>query len=511
MLNFEKINSIAASLLENAPGLALSVFTDSEVLFQKGYGVTNTEEQGVDISPATLFRIGSVSKTLTATLIMKLVQQGLLDLDTPIKEYIPELRLSFPGAEEVITLRMLLSHTAGLPDGGDLFGNRENDALENYVREEVPNLAFVAPPNMMYSYGNHSFNLAAYVAEKAAGKRFSQLMNDEIFISLEMTRSMYDPLIAITFPIALQHEKSEDGSFRVDHSFPENAACHGSFFCISNAQDMTKFGQMYLSNGKYNGVEVLNQQSLQEIFSMQANRYTLPESSIGLCWIKDFNKGIHYWWHSGGIGTYRSFLVLFPEHNIGIFTAASNNAGWELVEEILEQLGSHDEEKTSWCEPNFEVLKPICGHYLSPKSGLLTINFNQAPRVIHNGSSLSIRSLKEDHIIGIDENKEAMVSIGLINHPDYIMVNGSPSKKIKEPLTMLKSDTLASFFGKYQQGEMVSTFFVEEDRQFFFDGDDKLPCTYLFGNKYFCPGYGLLEFEEDELKIQNAWIFKKRR
>jgi hypothetical protein len=58
---------------------------------------------------------------------------------------------------------------------------------------------------------------------------------------------------------------------------------------------------------------------------------------------------------------------------------------------------------------------------------------------------------------------------------------------------------------------MVFTIFLDEDRPFFFDGDDKLPCTYLFENKYFCPGYGLLEFEEGVLKIQNAWTFEKLR
>jgi hypothetical protein len=58
---------------------------------------------------------------------------------------------------------------------------------------------------------------------------------------------------------------------------------------------------------------------------------------------------------------------------------------------------------------------------------------------------------------------------------------------------------------------MVYTFLLDGDKLFFFDGDDKLPCTYLFENKFFCPGYGLLEFEEDELKIQRAWIYKKKR
>lgn len=511
MLNIEKIHHIAIDLLEKAPGIAISIFTDSEVLFQKGYGVTNIEEQGVDITPATLFRIGSVSKTLTATLIMKLVDKGFLDLDCPIKEYIPDLVLSYPRAKDIITLRMLLSHTAGLPDGGDLHGNRESDALEKYISEEVPYLPFVAPPDTMYSYGNHSINLAAYVAEKAAGKRFAQLMNDEIFTPLEMNRSMYDPLKAMTYPLALQHEKSETGSFKVDHSFPENVACHGSFFCITNAEDMTKFGQMYLSSGKYNGKEVLTKQSLKEIFGMEANRFTLPESSIGLCWIKEYDKGLYYWWHSGGIGTYRSFIVLFPEHNIGIFTAANNNVGWELVEEILIQLGSKDAVKPIWHEINIQKVKQLSGYYLSPKSGLLHISLDEdVPSILHNGNLLSLCSLQEDHFVGLDDNGEVSVSVGIVHHPDYLMVNGSPSKKLIGHLHKLNSGRWTDFLGVYKQGETEFTFYLEGENAFFYDGDDKLLCTYLIENMFFCPGYGLLEFDGDILKIQNAWQFVKQ-
>lgn len=511
MLNFEKINGVAASLLEKAPGFTVSVFTNSEVLFQKGYGVTNSEEQGVDITPTTLFRIGSVSKTLTATLIMKLGEQGLLELDCPIKEYIPDLQLSEPKAVEIITLRMLLSHTAGLPDGGDLFGNRENDALEKYVREEVPNLPFVAPPNTMYSYGNHSINLAAYAAERVTGKRFAQLMNDEIFTPLEMNRSMYDPLKAMTYPLALQHEKTGDWAFKVQHTFPENVACHGSFFCITNAQDMTIFGQMYLNGGKHKDKNILEPNSLEQIFTYQANRFTIPQSSIGICWIKDIENGVTYWWHSGAIGTYRSFIVLIPEHNIGVFTAANNNVGWEIVEEILDQIGTKDEVKQNGQETNIQKINSAAGYYLSAKSGLLHIHLDDGvPRINHNGKLLSLISVQEDHVVGVNENGEVAASIGFVNHPDYLMVNGSPSKKLTEPLNKLDSGSWSDFFGVYKQGEMDFTFYFEGDLPFLYDGDDKLASTYLFENKFFCPGYGLLEFDEDILKIQNAWQFVKQ-
>jgi CubicO group peptidase (beta-lactamase class C family) len=119
MLNFIKIEEKANELLQKAPGMAVSIFSNNEILFEKGFGVTNTEEQGVEVTPDTMFRIGSVSKTLTATLIMKLVEQEKLELDLPIVNYIPELKLSNQEAVNKITLCMLLSHTAGLPDGGD--------------------------------------------------------------------------------------------------------------------------------------------------------------------------------------------------------------------------------------------------------------------------------------------------------------------------------------------------------------------------------------------------------
>lgn len=502
MLNYKKIEEKANSLLQKAPGLAYSIFTDKEVLYENGFGVTSVEEQGVEVTPETMFRIGSVSKTITATLIMKLVENGKLDLDVPIIKYIPELKLSNAEAIDIITLRMLLSHTAGFPDGGDLYGDRSEDALAKYVELDIPKLEFVAPPQVHYSYGNHAINLAGYVAEKVMGKSFAALVKEEVFIPLGMDKSTYDSLIALTYPTALQHEKAEDGAFRVIHSFFENATCYPSSMCISNTRDMAKFGQMYLSNG--NGI--LSQQSVNEIFSVQANRFTLPPSKVGLCWLSETDKGINFKWHSGGVGTYRSFIVLFPEQNLGIFTVASQDVGWQLVEEILEQIGQ--EEELSWTKMNLDKVKLSYGSYLSAKSGLVEMyEDSNRPFIKINESSYLLRAIQDDHLLAVDEKGDAVASIGLLAYEDFIMVNGAGCKKVEGPFNKL--DTLEEFEGKYKQGELEFIFTIEDHKSFLKDEEDKLACTYLFDNKFFCPGYGLLEFEDNKLTIQRGWTFTK--
>src|SRR5438093_8086977 len=96
------------------PGLALAVVQGDEVVYARGFGVTSVEDGGLPVTPQTLFRIGSTTKPLTGTAVMRLVEAGQLDLDRPVRDRLDWFALSEPGAERV-TLRMLMSHTAGLP------------------------------------------------------------------------------------------------------------------------------------------------------------------------------------------------------------------------------------------------------------------------------------------------------------------------------------------------------------------------------------------------------------
>ena len=130
---------IAARMAEaRVPGLAIALVRAGAVAEARGFGVTSVEDGGLPVTPQTLFQIGSTTKPLTGTMVVRLVAAGLLELDRPVSAYLPTLRLAEPGAAERVTLRMLLSHTAGLPwdqiTPTRLHGRRDPAGLADYVR-----------------------------------------------------------------------------------------------------------------------------------------------------------------------------------------------------------------------------------------------------------------------------------------------------------------------------------------------------------------------------------------
>src|SRR5919109_3075992 len=223
MLDVDRLEGhIRAELLRRqVPGLAVAVVQGHELLYAQGFGVTNTEDAGLPVTPRTLFRIASVTKPLTATAIMRLVDSGALALDVPVTEYVPWLRFSEQGAAGRVTLRMLLSHTSGLSTGQTvLHGRRDPKGLEDYIRHEVPRLPLVAPPGTIPAYSNANANIAGFVAEVVAGKPFAGVVQELVFEPLEMHRSTFDPLMALTYPLAHGHDL-EGGAPRPQRRFVE--------------------------------------------------------------------------------------------------------------------------------------------------------------------------------------------------------------------------------------------------------------------------------------------------
>src|SRR5712692_8016425 len=199
MLNVYKLEQQIEMQMEagHVPGLAIAIVQDQEVIYARGFGITSVEDGGLPVTPQTLFRIGSVTKPLLGTAVMRLVEAGRLELDQPIKEYINWLKFNQEDAEEYITLRMLLSHTSGLPsDSRDDAG--DPDGLERYVLEQIPRYSFVAPPGRLYSYSNCGFNLIGYIAQTVSGRRFPDLMQELVFDPLEMNRTTFDPRLVLT-------------------------------------------------------------------------------------------------------------------------------------------------------------------------------------------------------------------------------------------------------------------------------------------------------------------------
>src|SRR5947209_7176403 len=218
MLNFCKLEQRIEQGMQkgHVPGLALAIVKDQEVIYARGFGVTSVEDGGLPVTPQTLFRIGSTTKPLTGTAVMRLVEAGQIDLDRPVRDRLDWFALSEPGAERV-TLRMLMSHTAGLPTAAEHVGAREPGGLEAYLRREIASLPLVAPPGRVWSYSNPGISLVGHLAEVAAGKPYAELMRELVFDPLEMGRTTFDPTVAMTYPLAQSHDRAEDGTLSVQH------------------------------------------------------------------------------------------------------------------------------------------------------------------------------------------------------------------------------------------------------------------------------------------------------
>jgi CubicO group peptidase (beta-lactamase class C family) len=142
----------------NVPGAALALIKDDRIVLEKGYGFRDLQTH-VPVTPATLFNIGSISKSFTALGIAQLVDQRLVDLDVPVIRYLPDLRLSDPQATQTVTLRQLLSHTSGLP--ADEQWPRQVPPTRVGIVAEFANMPISAPPGTRFQYCSRCIVLAA--------------------------------------------------------------------------------------------------------------------------------------------------------------------------------------------------------------------------------------------------------------------------------------------------------------------------------------------------------------
>ena len=337
------------------PGLALAIVRGQEVIYAQGFGVTSVEDGGLPVTPQTLFRIGSVTKPLTGTMLMRLVESGKPELDCPISEYLPWLALCEAGARERptgarlaepgeakrsgpeadaarrITLRMLLSHTSGLPTDAEHFGPRDPGGLERFVREEAPGYPLLAPPGTFWAYSNVGLNIAGYLAEAVSGLPYAELMQQLLFEPLAMRRTTFDPLIAMTYPLAQAHERNRYGDLIVQHQFAENTGHHPGGFAMSTALDLANFAILHLNQGCFRERRLLSPASIAAMHRKHISLIDDSEEGYGLTFYTDSYRGQPRVSHGGAISSYGSHLMLLPQAGIGIVLLANRADGIHLA------------------------------------------------------------------------------------------------------------------------------------------------------------------------------------
>jgi len=207
------------------PGVAIGLY-DGEEEYVEGFGVTSVENP-LRITPETLFQIGSTTKTLTGTAIMVLVERGVLDLDEPVRTYLPDLRLSDEEVAREVTTRHLLTHVGGWV--GDVFESTGDgdDALERSVKR-IADTQQLTPLGEVFSYNNSAFYLAGRVVEVLSGKTFEAAARELVLDPLGMDESFFFPAEVMTRRFAVGHlVKNGEPTISRPWALPRNFAPAG--------------------------------------------------------------------------------------------------------------------------------------------------------------------------------------------------------------------------------------------------------------------------------------------
>ena len=311
---------VAASAAElDVPGVAVGLLHDGAEDYAF-HGVTSVENP-LPVDESTLFQFGSTGKTFTATAMLRLVDQGLVDLDAPVRTYVPELKLKDESVAQAVTVLQLFNHTAGW--SGDLMDNTGDgdDALARYV-ERMATIEQVSPLGAEVSYNNASLSLAGRVIEKVTGHTFEQAIRELIFEPLEMRHSFFTANEVMTRRFAVGHNQKPDGSIQVARpwALPRGAAPAGGI--SANAADQLAWAKFHLGDGQApDGKRLLPAELLAR---MQAPAFDIKGSAlgdfVGISWFLRDVEGVRLVSHGGTTNGQHSAFVMVPERKFAFIS-----------------------------------------------------------------------------------------------------------------------------------------------------------------------------------------------
>ena len=337
-------NRRLASLAERhrIPGAVLGILRTDEGGDQTcvaAYGLLN-KTTGVETTEDSVFQIGSMTKVWTATVVMQLVDEGKLDLDAPIIDVLPELKLSDQDVAARVTMRHLLTHTSGID--GDVFDDtgRGDDCLERYTAL-LAEAAQNHPLDATWSYCNSGFVLAGRVIEKVTGGTWDAAIKERLVGPLGMTHTGTLPEEALLHRAACGH-MSENGSE------PERAPAWGlpralgpAGLVNSTAADVLAFARMHLAGGlASDGTRILNESTVSAMTEHQADlpdKYTLGDS-WGLGWIRFGWDGRRLIGHDGNTLGQAAFLRVLPEGGLAVTLLTNGGNARDLYEDLYREI-----------------------------------------------------------------------------------------------------------------------------------------------------------------------------
>lgn len=313
-------------------------YYDGEHVKEFATGIAN-QQTSTPVTNDTVFQVGSTTKVFNATIIMSLVDDGLLDLDEPIITYLPEISFNDDRAKE-ITLRRLLSMSSGLPNGPYSDHGRGDDCVARYVAS-LADIELLFPPGSAFGYSNAGTIVAGHIAERVTGQLWDDLLRQRVLDKLGLRHSATLLEELVFHPVAVGHTPMDE-TFEIIRKWGITRAIGpaGSVLCCS-AGDLVRFGQMFLRSGRADdGQPVV---SAEAVAAMQQPQVYLPVRLVVDRWgVGPYGNqwdGYDVWGHSGTNTGGSSMLLWVPEKNVAAATLVNvPPKGYPLAEVIFNEL-----------------------------------------------------------------------------------------------------------------------------------------------------------------------------
>lgn len=328
---FDAIVSLAEAKMREyrVPGVAVGILENGAVTM-RGLGVASVEDP-LPITTHTVFPIASISKTFAATAMMRLVEQGKVDLRAPVRTYLPEFRVQDEAVSRDVTIWNLLTHTSGWE--GQVAGpDRGEDTLKNFVAT-ITGLMQLAPPGAAWSYNNAGFSVAGRVIESVTGLSINAAIRDLVFKPLGLAHAGTTTGEFITQRFALGHLNRGDNPPAVQRPFvPSTSVTAGGVgLCLT---DLLTYAQFHMGDGTGAGGERVLQRATLELMRTPQLRKQSMDDEIGIAWHLRTVGSMRTAAHGGTLAGHILLLELVPERNLAIGILTNSNTGWRLIQDV---------------------------------------------------------------------------------------------------------------------------------------------------------------------------------
>lgn len=350
------------------PGAALGVYQDGQE-YAAGFGRTSVENP-LRVTPDTLFQVGSISKTFTGTILMRLAEQGRLDLDTPVRKLLPKFKMSDAEVEKRLTTRHLLTHTGGwLGDYFDTFGDGD-DALQKMVKK-IRKLPQVTPLGGPWSYCNTGFNLAGRIIEVVTEKPYEQAAQELILDPLGLKMTFFFPSdVLITHRFAVGHQKI-GRKVKVARPWAIGRAGNCVGGVVSTVRDLLAYARFHLGNGtSFQGEPVIKRESLEAMRVEQIDAG--GRGKMGLTWFIRQANGLKIYGHGGATHGQQAMFYFIPHEDFAVALLTNSDEGGIITDSLLKWvLETYFDASIPVPQPlqkSEEELAEYSGHYELPLS-----------------------------------------------------------------------------------------------------------------------------------------------